>query len=363
MLGRVLQALRVRQSGIQRVAYKRRPHLYPGPQRGVVVRVIAADVEDEQRRASPPQVICDVLLARGGIVRAPVLQRGSAVTNVSRWVPTPARTNMATGAAVKLVNDGLDPPPSDIEDLDGDLVVVEFLELDLNRPVIMGSLEHQRGRRSAITKYPTVPVTEGAGYEPRRHSEVGERFVAHQGTTGRIDRGGNVRLDLRRAGVANDDRTYDVPNETAGQLDIALRGGREVIIRNEAGEPIFRVVAQADGTVLMRAGKTTGERLLLAGPTIAHMNGVEESINEIGFRVTAMWQVFAATLVAASDANAPLPMEVPPIGVLLADPNITDEVAGALQQSWGFEAIELAGDVAGTLKAAFARVSARVLGG
>ena len=79
MLGRVLQAVRVRQSGIQRVAYKRRPHLYPGPQRGVVVRVIAADVEDEQRRASPPQVICDVLLARGGIVRAERVYRQGQV--------------------------------------------------------------------------------------------------------------------------------------------------------------------------------------------------------------------------------------------------------------------------------------------
>ena len=92
----------IKQAGIPRAAYRSRREPVAGPHLGMVVATYAADVSAVQGATNPPQILCDVMMVRGGILRAQVMQRGSSVSNVDRWVPAPARTNMATGAAVKL---------------------------------------------------------------------------------------------------------------------------------------------------------------------------------------------------------------------------------------------------------------------
>lgn len=305
MFGRFFEVL---QSGIRRRPAKLRDEVYPGPSRGVVVRVLSGEDAGAQVEA-PHQVICDVLMARGGIVRAPVMQRGSSVSNVSRWVPTPARTNMTTGAAIKLVNDGLAPPPSSIDDLDGEVVLVDWMEGSIERPVIIGSLEHPRGQRRSLTGYSTPAPT--APLPVRMHSDLAERFLGHQGTTLRVDRAGCVRLDLRRAGVANDGQTYDAQNEAAGNLDVSLRDQSELLVRGPSGLPLFRVRAQGD-EILLDIGAAPAERILLAGPTLDHLQAWWTALNDLGQRVDAIWQVVSAAALAADVSGAPAPVEILP---------------------------------------------------
>lgn len=314
------------QAGINRARFKTRREVYPGPTRGVVVRVITGDDTPEQDRAVPHQVLCDVVFARGGIVRALVMQRGSSVENVSRWVPTPARTNMATGEPIKLTNDGIDPPPSNLEDLDGEIVLVDWIERDLDRPIIIGSLEHPRGRRRSISRYSPPRVAQGATFGVRQHSDARERFVAHQGTTARLDVAGNARLDLRRAGVANDGKTYDAPGDDAGNLDVSLRNGSEVVIRAEDGAPIFRIRAVAGG-ISLHIGRGTGERILLAGPTRETIDDLVARMNSVGvtLEMLATW--------AKARAESPYLAGLGPGGG--AEPTTDAHVSSAVQISTG----------------------------
>lgn len=251
------------QAGIQRRRLFRRGEPMTTMLRGTVVKVYPADDADAQDRSVPAQTLCDVLLARGGILRAPVAQHGSSVANVSRWCPTPARTNMITGEKLVLTNDGLQNPPSRLDDLDGEQVLVAFIEGEIDRPVIMASLEHPRGVRQVRGRTAMPGTAARTATDVRQHGEVGERFVAHQGTTARIDHGGSIRADLRRAGVGNDDRTYDAPDEPAGNVDVALRAGSSLLVRNEAGEPIFVLTVDAAGSCTLDIGRTAGERMVL----------------------------------------------------------------------------------------------------
>jgi len=342
--GRFLEVL---QSGIPRRRRLPRNEVYPGLTRGMVIAVYA-DADPTQDRYSPRQVLCDVLLSRGGIVRAPVAQRGSAVNNVDRWVPSAARTNMATGAAVKLTNDGLAPAPTHLEDLDGDLVLVDWIERDLHRPIVLCSLEHPRRARATLARYEAPVVAEGVGYAPRSHSELLERFVAHQGTTVRVDRAGNVRVDLRRAGVANDGTTFDAPSEASGMVDVALRKAAEVVVRGEDGVPLARIKALPDGHVELALGRTTAEYVLLAGPTLAHLTLWQAALAAAEARWSDLFQLVAAAAAVADATQQPAPLSIPPGADLLCGP-------------WAWQTPPLGEAVGDTLRSASVRVAARTV--
>ena len=300
------------QSGVKRRPYRARDEGVAGLVRGMVVRVIAADGEDQGAIATPPQPLCDVLLARGGIVRAAVLQRGSSVQNGSFWTPAPARTNLVTGAAVKVEGDQLVPQPARLEDLDGEMVLIGWMDGDIDRPVIVGSYQHPRTPRRINGRVSIPTVEQGAGNSPRRDIDVQTRAVTHQGTVAALDRGGNVRLDLRRAGVANDGQTYDANGETAGVVDVALRRGTETVIRAEDGVPVLRIMVADDGNVSFRVGREPNARVFLAGPLASHLDGWWAAIDALGQTVAALWPSVVTAAVAANASGAPVPVQIAP---------------------------------------------------
>lgn len=300
------------QAGISRRPYRARSGGVPGLMRGMVVRVIAADAEDQGAVVTPAQPLCDVLLARGGIVRAPVMQRGSSVQNGDYWTPAPARTNLVTGAAVKVEGDDIVPQPARLEDLDGEMVLVGWMDGEINRPVIVGSYQHPRTPRRINGRVSIPTVTEGQGNDPRRDIDVQTRAVTHQGTVVALDRGGNVRLDLRRAGVANDGQTYDANDETAGVVDVALRRGTETVIRAEDGVPVLRIMVDGDGEVSFRVGRSPSARVFLAGPLALHLDGWWAAVDALGQTVAALWPSVVAAANAANASGAPVPVQMAP---------------------------------------------------
>lgn len=277
--------------------YSPRREVYPGPTRGVVVEV----------QTDP--LTCTVLLARGGVVRAPVAQRGSSVSNVARWIPAAAQTNMVTGAAVRLDQTGVSPPPADITDLDGDIVLIDWIEGDIERPIITHSLEHPRATRAVLPSVPVLPAT------AQRDQGVVERLVAHQGTTARIDRNGNVSVDARRAGVANDRQSYrPEAGEVSGVVDVALRVGGEAQIRGVDGERLFRLRVTEDGPTLVIGDGA--ERVLLAGPFIDHLTQWQAAVDAGLGRLSALWPAVNVSAAAADVPGAPpSPIIIPPAAV------------------------------------------------
>jgi len=337
------------QSSIQRTPYKARDLPMTALVRGMVVRVIAADAVDQGDVVTPPQPLCDVLLARGGIVRAPVLQRGSSIQNGAYWTPAPARTNLVTGAAVKIEGDQLAPQPARLEDLDGEMVLVAFMEGDLDRPVIVGSYQHPRTPRRINERVSIPTVAEGQGNDPRRDFDVQTRAVTHQGTVAALDRGGNVRLDLRRAGVANDGRTYDANGETAGVVDVALRRNTETVIRAQDGVPILRIMVGDDDEVSFRVGREPNARVFLAGPLASHLDGWWSAIDALGQTVAALWPSVMTAAASANASGAPVPVQIAPGAIPAPLPFawVPPAYTGAVQSTLEAKRMQIDGDTVG----------------
>lgn len=327
----------ITQAGIPRKLYRRRADATPGLMLGMVVATYSGDDRDKQGQTSPPQVLCDVLMLNGGVLRAQVMQRGSSVANVDRWVPSAARSNVVTGAAVKLTNDGISPPPSNIYDLDGDVVVVDFLG-SVDVPIIVGSIEHPRTLRPTKTQYSVPGVVQGAGIPMQSGGDVRARYLAHQGAQVQVDRAGNVRLDMRGSGVANDGQTYDAADTASGNVDVCVRTGSEVVVRNQAGVPMLRVLATEGGNLSLRAGTAPSDTVLIAAPTVDHMTQWETANGGVGERVAALWVAVNAAAATATSTGVPSPILIepgalPPISapfVWVAPPTATD-VQGSLR--------------------------------
>lgn len=230
----------VTQAGIRRRRAAPMAERYPGPVRGVVIAVRYADAEGP-RTVTPPQVLCDVVLYQGGYLRhVPVLQRGAGVTNGSLWVPEPATRNLAADAPLAFDNDGTPQGfPASLDDIDGDHVVVDFLERSVHRPVIIGALPHPRGKASHVSR---------------------ERWLSHQGTIVRIDRRGDVVVDARAAGKHNDGET--TVDDTGGTVDVGIRQGAEIVFRVD-GVPMLRLRADAQGGLELDLGASPGFSVVL----------------------------------------------------------------------------------------------------
>lgn len=326
------------QAGIPRKTYRKRSEPMPGMMRGMVVATYSGEQADKQGQTNPPQVLCDVLMVNGGVVRAQVMQRGSSVSNVSRWVPCAARSNVVTGAAVKLTQDGLDPPPASIYDLDGDMVVVEFLEGSVELPIIVGSIEHPRALRPTKTQYSVPAVVQGQGTVMQSGGDIRSRYLAHQGAQVQVDRAGNVRLDMRGAGVANDGKTYDAPDTASGNVDVCVRSGSEVVIRNQAGVPMVRAIADAAGNLSLRVGTSPTDTVLIATPTLAHLTQWEAANSAVGERLSALWAAVNIAAATATATGVPTPILIepgalPPISApyVWVAPPTADAVRGTLR--------------------------------
>lgn len=268
----------VPQAGIERRAYRPRGTADPGLARAVVLTTYYADAEDaRQARSRPRQVLCDVWLMRGGrLPGVPVLQHGSAVTNASLWVPQATTRNLVSGEPLTLTNAGEGAPPATSpEDLDGEQVLVGWIDGHADRPIVLGSLTHTRGaypQNGAVAVAPPT-VTPGEAAELPKGPDGNERWVAHQGTVARIDRNGNVRIDAAGAGIGNDGET-DVrgEGETSGHVDLNLGAGAELVIRS-GGVPVVRIKARPNGQVEVDLGVDPSERGVLGDRFAALFDG------------------------------------------------------------------------------------------
>jgi hypothetical protein len=156
----------------------------------------------------PGAVTVDLMFLGGGRAQdVPVTQRGSSVTNLDLWVPH-AATRTLDGTPFAWPPTATSPP-LDPENVDGEWVLVDFIDGDPMAPVVIGSTTHPRTRRpqEGATPKPLPSYTPGEAENLSRLPDGLERFGAHQGAVVRLDRAGNLRIDLGGAGVADDGET------------------------------------------------------------------------------------------------------------------------------------------------------------
>lgn len=213
------------------------------PYRAVVLNTYVTD-EDDNR--SGVAVECDVLLIRSNfrLARVPVKQVNHGRNNAwAPWIPRPSTRVISTGAEVNFTTrsargtpQGEAPVPSD---LDGDLVIVEFMEGDPDRPLITGALSHDQNLRRITGVVSDADASLGwkeGDYRqgsPRRN----EYFISHYGSELRINGQGDVLVSTVGA---FDDPTEEDASGSVGQVRIRVKDSRRFTVEMD-GTDVFEV--------------------------------------------------------------------------------------------------------------------------
>jgi len=229
-----------------------------GPYRGVVIETYVTG--SENRSESAFSVEADVVLVRSGarLSRVPVLSRWG-VNDAAPWVP---RKTTRTLSGDPLNVDGTITRrgrfvelASVLSDLDGDVVLVDYIEGDFRFPVVTGAYPHPHSHREVI---------EGDGWaEAEGGSERGtphdkESFFRFAGAEVRINSAGDVLLDTVGA---TSDRVDEDPAEGQGQVRIRVKSSKRLTVEMD-GTDVLEVWKDA-GQVRIDLGEDATQRLVL----------------------------------------------------------------------------------------------------
>lgn len=228
---------------------------------------------------SGSRVECDVLLIRRMIFvpKAIVLQGEHGYNNSTTWVPKESSRSLnLTNPILNLQARSPMGIPSFIpvtamDDLDGDNVLVEFIEGDQDFPAVVAPWTHRKAKRI---------VAKGAGWEedenPLQPSHgtpfANEKYLHHNGTEIRINESGGVLIDTSGAwidavtGLGDADTEAVPPNLPApspqgGPVRLRLKPLAKFTIES-GGKDIFEVYTDVLGQVHIDLGEGAAQRIV-----------------------------------------------------------------------------------------------------
>jgi hypothetical protein len=197
--------------------------------RGVVIRVFKPGDPQLGTRRSPlkvlaPAILCDVLIYDPDYVTilhdVAILRRSAGAVDSEVWVPRAASIDL-TGQPFAVAGNGpLDPTvlaPTNPSNMDGDHVVVGFMNNDLAQPIILGQLDHPQNANHV--PYGVPPDTKLA--------------VTMRGWLWAMKADGTMIVDsnLASAGIIPPALPpVETPDPGAGNLEISLPAGRKISI-------------------------------------------------------------------------------------------------------------------------------------
>ena len=244
-----------------------------GPFRAIVLQT---NVPNGAANAHGSGVECEVILVKTGqiVSRCRVLQAsGFGVHSAQPWIPRPTTRARVDALSLTVTVPGTFPKYAD---LDGDLVLLDFVEGDPNAPVILGALQHENTERKLRSSEgdeangsdpdpnaATAAVTGGwneldAG-ATRGTAYSEEHYLNHRGTEFRINRQGDVLIDTVGAFGADPDESA-----SGGQGQIRLRLKNQLKFTVEcAGVDVLEVYKDALGAVHVDLGEGATEPVVL----------------------------------------------------------------------------------------------------
>lgn len=200
------------------------PHRLLGVYRAIVLKTYATDAPErtEGSRSTSSrtyEVECDILLTKSLVFysRVPVLQPSHGVSDANLWIPR--ETTTTVGSLLPLAPNltrvsrrgtPVFPLPPNPDSLDGDQVLVQFVEGDVEKPIIVGAMSHASTRRKVIA---------GSGWSEsdfgltRGTAHRDERYIRYRGVEFRINDAGDVLIDT--VGATTDQAT-ETPNPLSG---------------------------------------------------------------------------------------------------------------------------------------------------
>ena len=291
--------------------------------RAVVLRTFATNdpVRTEGQRKDSTrlyEIECDILLTRALVhkLRVPVMQRSHGVNDADLWKPRPSTRVIGT-AGLSITRTSLRGTPSqlppNLEDLDGDQVLVQFIEGDPEKPIIVGAMSHSKTKRLVIEGSGWSPGTGGAS--TRGTPELDERYERYRGTEIRINDNGDMLWDTVAANPVDPDT--EVPNPASGgQVRFRLKGPTSGIVESQ------HFVVEIDGTDILDMFETLAglPRIQMVGGSEQFIRGTTHAANlRTLMTATATFANIAATACAAADVvSQSLPIFAPYIPVWVA---------------------------------------------
>lgn len=245
-----------------------------GPYRAVVLNTYVTDSEGSGHRQLAQQVSCDVILVRSGfrLNHVPVAQPVWGENDARVWVPKESTRVISQNTALNATTlrsprGSFQGSVTHLDDLDGDTVLLDFVEGSITHPLIIGSLPHEQTRRI---------VVEGVGHAegPNGEDDRGkvyrrEAYFRHAGTEARVSGTGDVLLDTVGA---TDDRVQEDPaaGASSGHVRVRLKENRRLTVEIDGTDVLE--VWQDGNQVRIDLGEGAGQRLVLGDDFRAFLN-------------------------------------------------------------------------------------------
>lgn len=242
---------------------------------------------------NPTAVFCDVLVystmagwRNGPLARVPVMQ-GMGMHSGHVWLPRATTVNMAGFAVGKATTDP--------QDLDGDHVLIQFLEDDLSRPIITGLAPHPHVGRSN-------EGLDSVGHRMKlKVADGNPDFWKHHGTYYGVDKDGNFIIDTTRAnkGVINTEGA-ETPADVDSSGNVTVRMNAKttltVIGVDPAGNGEKFSLTLKDNELLLRL--VDGESLKVEGKDGAAIATIGDgAAHAVNFeKLNAWWETMKAQL-------------------------------------------------------------------
>lgn len=235
--------------------------------------VINTYVTSDDASRSKFAVECDIILVNSNLPlsNVPVTQNQHGVNNVhDLWVPRPSTRTVATSMPVSLAGLGsrgqATLPPSFYGDLDGDQVLVGYVENDLDYPVILRALPHERTNRLVTGSVSSTGWAEGDA-SSRGTPSRNEFYTSHYGTEMRINASGDLLFDT--VGAFQDVIT-EANGVNTGQVRIRVKNSQRFTVEMN-GTDVLEVFKEGS-QVRIDLGAGAVERVILGDAFRSFLN-------------------------------------------------------------------------------------------
>ena len=246
-----------------------------GPYRAVVIETYVSD--SDGRSDLGFAVEADVVLVRSGakLTRVPIMSRIGR-NDASPWVPRKTTRTLSNNQPLNIdavlsrrgTFLGL---ATVLDDVDGDVVLVDFLEGDFRFPIVTGAYPHSQSRREVIEG---VGWEEGNGGSERGTPHDQEHYLRHAGVELRVSDAGDVLLDTVGA---TDDKVDEDPASGRGQVRIRVKESERFTVEMD-GVDVLEVWKDG-GQVRVDLGEGADERIVLGDSFRTFYNTEIDKVN------------------------------------------------------------------------------------
>lgn len=266
-----------------------RPAVAAGSQRGVVLAVYPPGHEANVQGVC---VECDVLLYRDQRVlyAVPVAQPMGA-RDGELWEPSPTTKSLATGDALtfsRTEENGICQFATQVKDLDGDHVRVEFVNGSYDQPLIVGRLPHPQAANKSRPVADAAPITADAHPATPDGNVL---WAQRAGSRVLLDRRGNAVIDTTGAGVENSGDAIE-GDEPKGTVYVQAREGERVVV-SVGG--VVRAVIDGDSITLAQGTKGVARKDDDVSVDLADPQNVSSKWSEFFTKLVAAIQTIDGT--------------------------------------------------------------------